>query len=278
MSLRIERLTVENLSETYKLSTSVGWNQTYEDWQRLLDLFPEKCFAGFIDEDLVATSTLASYGDRLGWIGMVLVDPNHRRQGYGSAMFDRALECGLAADLDVVGLDATDAGRNVYDAYGFVRVGGIDRLRGSIQVANSDVSAGYISSVDAVVSFDIDQSGTHRRRLLEHLFESKTVSGLRVPASGDMRGFAFVRPGRTCPQVGPVVVSDSDALKHLLTALGNRVSGEVVIDALDRDRFRVRLEQAGLSTSRLLHRMTYEEATPASNGPGVVAATGFAWG
>jgi len=278
MSLHIDQLAQDDLSEAQELSTSVGWNQTYEDWQRLLDLLPETCFAGHVDGELVATSSLATYGDRFGWVGMVLVDSDHRRQGYGSAMFERALECGLAADLDVVGLDATDAGRRVYDEYGFERIGGIDRWRGNIQSLDYSVSAGSISDVDAVVAFDTDRSGADRGRLLEHLLDSETVIGLRVPADSEIRGFTIVRPGRTCPQVGPLVVTDLDALTDLLAAVSHHVTDEIVIDALDRDRYRDPLEQAGLSVSRSLHRMTYNGATPALDGSGIVAATGFPWG
>jgi GNAT superfamily N-acetyltransferase len=278
MSLHIDQLAQDDLSEAQELSTSVGWNQTYVDWQRLLDLFPETCFAGHVVGELVATSSLATYRDRFGWVGMVLVDSDHRRLGYGSAMFERALECGLAADLDVVGLDATDAGRRVYDEYGFERIGGIDRWRGNIQSLDYSVSAGSISDVDPVVAFDTDRSGADRGRLLEHLLDSETVIGLRVPADGEIRSFTIVRPGRTCPQVGPLVVTDLDALTDLLAAVSHHVTDEIVIDALDRDRYRDPLEQAGLSVSRSLHRMTYNGATPALDGSGIVAATGFPWG
>jgi len=278
MALRIDQLTSGDLSAARALSTSVGWNQTDEDWQRLHDLFPETCFSGHLDDELVATSTLATYGDRFGWVGMVLVDEDHRRQGFGSAMFEEALEAGLAADLDVIGLDATDAGRRVYDNYGFERIEGIDRWRGTLQPLESGVTAGQIDTLEDVVAFDSEETGADRRRLLEHLLGSESVTGLRVPSTGEIRGYAVIRPGRTCPQVGPVVVADPEALSNLLAAVSDRIGGELVIDALDRDRFRPAVEQAGLSVSRSLHRMTHEGATPALDGPGVVAATGFPWG
>lgn len=278
MSLQTSHLRSEDLLEAHELSTAVGWNQTREDWRRLRDLFPQSCFCGHVDGELVATSTLATYGNQLGWVGMVLVDPDHRRKGYGSTMFKEALDCGLAANLDIVGLDATDAGREVYDAYGFERVGGIDRLRGAIQPPDVDTSSASVTNIDAVVAFDSGRSGTNREHLFKHLYDAKTVTCLRVPAAGELRGFAAVRPGRTCPQVGPIVVSDGNALEDLLAAVGAHVEGEVVVDALDRDQFRGLLKGAGLSVSRSLHRMTHEGATPALDGPGVVAATGFEWG
>ncbi|WP_338737924.1 hypothetical protein [Haloplanus salilacus] len=161
----------------------------------------------------------------------------------------------MEADLDIIGIDATDAGRNVYEAYGFERIEGIDRLRGTPSASDFDISAGSVSNVDAVVEFDIGRSGTIRERLFERLYDAKIVPCLRVPADGELRGFAAVRPGRTCPKVGPIVVSDGNAFEDLLAAVGAHVDSEVVVDALDRDQFGGLLERAWLSVSRPLHRM-----------------------
>lgn len=286
MELGIDDLTRADLGDAHGLSTAVGWNQTRSDWGRLLDLHPETCFAGRVDGELVATSTLATYEDRIGWVGMVLVDPDHRRRGYGSAVFERSLTAGLEAGLDVVGLDATNAGRRVYDGYGFERTGGIDRWRGRIEVPDSmdgfdgdeEIDAEPISDLDSVAAFDAACCGVDRRPLLAHLFDSPGVTGIRVPADGPPEAVAFVRPGRECPQVGPVVSEDREALATLLAAVADRVDGEVIIDALARDRFTRVLSAVGLTVSRSLHRMTHAGSTPALDGPGVVAATGFEWG
>ncbi|WP_338737922.1 GNAT family N-acetyltransferase [Haloplanus salilacus] len=72
-------MTPEDHLEAYKLAPAVVWNQTKEDWQRLFDLYPENCFGGYVDGELVATSTLATYENRLAYVGMVLVAPDHRR-------------------------------------------------------------------------------------------------------------------------------------------------------------------------------------------------------
>jgi len=280
MNLQIEQLIRDDLIAAENLSTTVGWNQTYEDWSRLLELFPDTCFAGYSEGTLVATSTLAIYEDRVGWIGMVLVHPEYRTQGYGSAIFEHALEAGQESDLDVIGLDATDAGRHIYNQYDFERIVGINRWRGTLdwQGDKLEKSTGPISDVDAVATFDANRTGVDRRRLLEHLLDSDTVTGFRVPANGVLRGFAVLRPGRTCPQLGPIVAVDRDALHSLLASAAEAVDGEVVIDTLDRDAYRAPLEMAGLSISRSLHRMTYEGTKPALHQEDVIAATGFEWG
>ena len=53
---------------------------------------------------LVATTLLLPYDQRIAWLGMVLVAERHRHQGVASALLSQALqrcdELGLAAGLD----------------------------------------------------------------------------------------------------------------------------------------------------------------------------------
>lgn len=280
MDLRIDRLTASDIGDAHSLSTTVGWNQTREDWQRLRELFPDACFAGHVGDELVATSTLASYGDRVGWIGMVLVDPDYRRRGYGSAVFERALDFGLDAGLDTIGLDATDAGRRVYDDYGFERTIGIDRWSGELELPEgwSHEDSTRVSDVETLIGYDSAHIGVDRRGLLSHLLDSKGVTAIRVPADSRPKGFAFVRPGRERPQIGPIVCEDPESLKRLLAAIDHRVEGEIILDVLDRDRITEVLSTAGLAVDRSLHRMTNDGTASPLEGADVVAATGFEWG
>lgn len=281
MSLDVERLAERDIGDAWQLSTQVGWNQTRADWHRLLELFPETCFAGWVDGDLVATSTLATYGRRAGWIGMVLVDEDYRRRGYGSEIFQRALEAGLDADLEIVGLDATDAGRTVYSQYGFESVSGIDRWSGTLEtVSDLDVTDTVtgVRSIDEIASFDRRYSGIDRSVLLGHLLDAEDVGCIRRERMGETRGYAIVRPGRTHPHVGPVVASEREDAAVLFGALAKRYDGPVVVDAPCDARNEAILDGFGLDVRRRLHRMTYDEPRSILDGRAVVAATGFEWG
>lgn len=283
MSLEIERLTADDVDDARRLSTQAGWNQTRADWERLLDLFPDTCFAGRLGDELVATSTLATYGD-VGWIGMVLVDEAHRRQGYGSELFERALDAAHDRGLDVVGLDATDAGREVYRQYGFEPVVGIDRWSGSLRNAanvGTDGVSGRIVSLDGVepiASFDRMHVGVDRSALLEHVVTADGATALRLVRDGRTRGYAVVRPGRTRKQVGPIVAASSDAASALLSSVAERTDERVIVDALRGDRIESLLCQFGLDVQRRLHRMTEGEPRSVLGGEAVVAAAGFEWG
>src|SRR5947209_4433810 len=90
--LQITRLGDGDLTAGRRLSKQAGWNQTAEDWQRVLTLTKTHGrFAGRINGKLVATGTLIEHGNKCGWVGMVLVDESYRKRGYGTAMLDRTI-------------------------------------------------------------------------------------------------------------------------------------------------------------------------------------------
>lgn len=285
MALEIDRLTVDDVDAAWTLSRQAGWNQTRADWQRLLELFPETCFTGRVGGDVVATSTLATYDATAGWIGMVLVDEDHRRRGYGSQIFERALRAGLNSNLDVIGLDATDSGRTVYEKYDFETIVGIDRWSGAVQ-SSVDTTDGIVTErsgdetlVSAITSFDTCHVDVNRRPLLAHLLESASTTGIVAEGDdGDIRGYAIIRPGRTKPQVGPLIAVTEDDAERLFAAAAERADGPLVVDGLRSQRTESVLKRVGLTMERQLYRMTYKNLQSALTADTVVAAAGFEWG
>lgn len=285
MSLEIDRLTADDVDAAWTLSRQAGWNQTRADWQRLVELFPGTCFAGRVGGDVVATSTLATYDATVGWIGMVLVDEDHRRRGYGSEIFEQALCAGLNRNLDVIGLDATDAGRTVYEQYEFKTVVGIDRWSGAVESSIDTTEEVVIEQpgdktfVNAITTFDTRHTDVDRQQLLAHLLESASTTNLVAEGGdGDVRGYAIIRPGQTRPQVGPLIAVNEDDAKRLFAAAAERVDGPLIVDGLRMQRAESVFRRVGLTIERQLHRMTYEDSQSALTADTVVAAAGFEWG
>src|SRR5688500_14068717 len=75
-------LTVDDIPAACALSDAAGWNQTPEDWRRIIELEPFGSFGVVVDESLVATTTVLTYGSDMAWIGMVLTHAEYRRRGY----------------------------------------------------------------------------------------------------------------------------------------------------------------------------------------------------
>lgn len=282
--MEIRPLQDEDIPAVMRLSTQAGWNQVPADWRRLLDLNPDSCFAGWVDDELVATATLVTYEERVGWIGMVLVEESHRRQGYGMQIFERTLEAALDRNIPMIGLDATDAGRSVYRQADFVDVAPIERWVGELEpgsIAGDNGTVVSDPSLTDVLALDQRACGVDRSNLLTQLYEQENVTTFLVSdsAEDENRGYAIVRPGRNAVQAGPIVALDMETLSRLLKVTGKKLDNpRIVIDVLGGDEATDILTDANLACQRKLTRMTYQTAREALLGEHVVAAAGLELG
>ena len=91
-----------SVDQAYALSTEVGWNQTRDDWRRILALAPNRVYGIERDGRLVSSAVGLPYGRELAWIGMVLTSADYRGQGFARALMQRALD-DLAAGGGAIG-------------------------------------------------------------------------------------------------------------------------------------------------------------------------------
>lgn len=260
--MRIRHLDLTDVDAAVDLSTQADWNQLRADWSRLIDVYPDGCYAGIVDGELVATTTLATYADRASWNGMVLVDEDHRRQGYGTTMFEHALVETLDRDPEILGLDAIDSGRPLYRRANFVDSARIGRWCGELTAVESHPDVDELERWgDAVHDLDRRVCGVDRSRLLDRLLgEPGSVGFVRVD-EGAVRGYAIVRPGRNHWQAGPVVGVRREDAAHLFGAVANHLADEsVFVDAVRTDDTDDLLSAHGLAVQRTLSRMRYERA------------------
>lgn len=283
--ITIRSLTEDDLDAARTLSTQAGWNQIGPDWKRLLTLYPDGCFAGSVDGALVATTTVVTYDD-VSWIGMVLVDKDHRNEGYGSQLFERGLEFAHAHGGDVVGLDATPMGEPIYRKYGFERVVPVFRWQGRIQEPSGFEPSDEITrteqpdakAIERLCAFDRHQVAVDREPLLRALVSEPDVHVVYSRGSTGIDGYAIVRPGRTHWQIGPIVTADATVVETLLGAVAHAFDGaDVIVDTPDRGGIAT-LASVGLSRERELVRMTVPDAEPALLTDSVWAFLDFAFG
>src|SRR5262249_51572163 len=71
----LRAMTPADIPDGLRLSQLAGWNQTFADWKRFLELAPEGAFVACVDARVCGTVTTVRYGNRVGWVGMVLTDP-----------------------------------------------------------------------------------------------------------------------------------------------------------------------------------------------------------
>lgn len=272
MPFVVDRLLPSELGAGLRLSTQAGWNQVAADWKRVMDLSPEGVFAGRLDGRVVATASVTSFGP--AWIGLILVDEALRGQGYGAAMFGRAIERARELGGEAVGLDASDLGRPVYLKKGFVDVAPIDRWSGVLRLAGTS-SRLDPPTLGALADLDRNACGADRAPLLGSLLADPDVQGGLLPGEG----YALLTPGRLHAHLGPIVAGDDAVFGRLLDHAAGLLRGaEVVVDALRTPSTSAVLTAHGLRIARRLTRMTWSRPQPLLTGPRVRAAVSFTWG
>ncbi len=231
--IEIRLLFESDIPAAMRLKEAAGWNQTENDWLRLLRLEPKGCFGAVKDGRLVGSTTTTTYDSDLAWIGMVLVEPESRRLGIATSLMKTAMQY-LDGKVAVVKLDATPEGKPVYEKFGFkvesiferwVRPGSSTSLQTQSYPLAVDIRRELLQ-LDRL-SFHADRS-----KLVESLIDGAIVPTvlLRNP-NGELSGYALARRGTKATYIGPVVATEPDQVESLLEQTLSQMNGaRVYID------------------------------------------------
>ena len=278
MQIDVRLLQEADIPAALRLKELARWNQTESDWRRLLRLEPSGCFCATIAGKVVATITTTTYGPKLAWIGMVLVDPEFRRLGIATRLMRLALNRLIEMGVATVKLDATPDGRLVYENLGFKEESLIERWEGVAGERAVDCSRLDISAHQEALSLDRDAFGEDRSKLIQMLIEDSCVTPVVATAATDRRltGYALARRGSLAAYVGPVVTSIADAATVLLDGLLSQMSGQRVYVDLNTNfgGGREILATRGLIKQRDLIRMSYGKENRAGSSPSIFAIAG----
>ena len=267
-SLRLRLLTSEDLLFADAVRAQAGWNQTLADWERFLAAAPDGCFLAEWNGVPAGTATTITYGPALAWIGMVLVHPDYRRRGIGRALLERCIKHLRGRAVRCIKLDATPAGKQVYDGLGFKEEWTLTRWEHAAAQWPATESISGIRScrdVDAVESLDAAAFGVSRRMVLEPLMKQSRCALMFEAQSDGVAGYGLLREGSSALYLGPVVAVSADAGARLVDALLAHAEGRKVYWDMP-DETATAVQQAGargFTPQRTLTRMYLgENATP----------------
>ena len=270
-----------DLQTAVRLKELAGWNQTEEDWRRLLRLEAKGCFCTTVDHRLVGTTTTTTYRNDLAWIGMVLVDPGYRRMGIATRLMNAALRYLHDAGVATVKLDATPDGRPVYERLGFRFESLIERWTGLAGRRASGSQPMNDSAVSEALDLDRRAFVADRSRLIEILIQDDHVPPLVARSrDGEFMGYALARQGTAAAYVGPLVASGSDIASSLLDGMCSQLTGQRVYVDLntDFDKGREILASRGFVKQRDLIRMCFGKTSNAGTTPLIFSIAGPEYG
>jgi GNAT superfamily N-acetyltransferase len=270
MSSTLRNLTPADVPSAMELSIAANWNQTGEDWMRVLRLAPAGCRCVEEDSRVVATTSVVVYDGQLGWIGMVLTRPENRRLGLARRLMEDALTSAQSQGIRTLKLDATDDGRPLYESLGFVVEGCVERWERPAASGGVALASTGESLTVELLALDQAAFGVSREPMLRDL-------GATGQCSRSATAYACSRFGRAARFLGPCVATSSREARDLIgTQLQDRSRWYWDLLPCNADAVAC-AEEFGFAPSRRLWRMRRGE--PIKNNDLLVYATaGFELG
>lgn len=249
----------EDIDAGIQLCRLAGWDQVRRDWERFIEGPDSRTIAAVRGGEVVATSATIRYGGRFAWIGMVLVHPDAQGRGVGATVLRQAID--ELSDVTAIRLDATTAGRILYQKYGFIDEYPLMRMEAtSVSVSSSaralarPMTRGELREVAAM-----DQSafGASRGKLLEWMYDGAPELAYVAERGGNLCGYLLGRHGHQFEHIGPVVADEVRAAIELATVcLARHRDQSFVIDTPHHNRGWMQfLESAGFHPQRPYVRM-----------------------
>lgn len=255
-----------DMNDLVSLVEEAGWNQTNDDWLRMLALGSGHGRTSNGDR-VIASAVTMPYAGRIGWIGMVLVSAVWRRRGLATQLLKKCIQELRSAGL-ISGLDATPAGQQVYEKLGFR--GDLTITRWRRKAATHYRETGKIEDnkpenieklgggdIDWMAELDAEAFGASRSKLLNSLLSGGSPSGWKVGKTA----FLLRRPGRTATYLGPLCSRDTGAAERLILSALLELDGPLLMDVPDMHRgIARRLGAAGFAAERPFLRMYLDAA------------------
>lgn len=229
------------------LSQEMSWPYRLEDWD-----FALRVGRGFaLEHDGAVIGTAAMFPDEgaCATVGMIIVSGAAQGRGYGKRLLEALL--GAAGPRTIL-LNATEAGRGLYERYGFTPVGTLSQHQGPFRRsraagsdADGDIRMMHPADLAAVARLDREATGFARRPMLDRLVAAG--EGLVLLRDGAPAGYAVSRPFGRGHVVGPVVAGSRDEACRLIAAALAPLDGRFVrVDAPDAARLSPWLAGIGL--------------------------------
>jgi ribosomal protein S18 acetylase RimI-like enzyme len=265
-ALHLRLLTEADLPFADSVRALAGWNQTLADWRRFLAMAPDGCFLAEWNGAPAGTATTTVYGPELAWIGMVLVHPEFRRRGIGTALLQRCMDYLLARGVRCIKLDATPAGKPVYVALGFKDEWALTRWQHANPVVQSvpDPAIRNWRETDLQFAAALDMSafGISRQTLLQTLAAQSHGALTLETESGECAGYGMIRRGARSLYLGPITARSANAGLRLVAALLAPGGQSIFWDIPDLNAAAVAwAEKQGFTRQRSLMRMYLGENT-----------------
>jgi GNAT superfamily N-acetyltransferase len=196
----IRELTRHDVDAAVALGTAQGWRDRHSFYELVLRTPTCQALAGCVGDRLIATG-LATANGPVGWLGAIVVSAEFRGRGYGRAVTEELSRRLRAAGCSTLSLEATDAGRPMYERMGFRTVTHYHQLQADhldlAPVLPDGAWVRRLAEADLPAVFEFDRLATAEDRSAT----LGVLAGMRAGIAGattDAAGWVLERDSAIC--------------------------------------------------------------------------------
>lgn len=219
----------EEVDWALDLAAAEGWNPGLHDAGAFYAADPHGFLLGELDGEPVGCISAVAYDEEFGFIGLYIVRPAFRGQGYGLALWQAAM---AYLDGRNVGLDGVVAQQENYRRSGFRLAYRNVRYVLAHPPAKGDDGTVSVADVprSAIEAFDRRHFPAPRTAFLDAWLALPTARTRAVLDGGTLRGYGTIRACRSGHKIGPLFADDADVAEALFRSLSSGADGEVYLD------------------------------------------------
>jgi GNAT superfamily N-acetyltransferase len=205
-----------------------GWLSSRACLEAIVESQEGGCFLAEEDGRPIGMVTTTRYL-QTGWIGNLVVVPDHRRRGLGTELMTRAFGHLKQAGVQTVRLEADPPGVNIYRKLGFEDV--CESLRFVLPRAAPDKQAPLepmgIDHLSELADFDRPRFGDNRIKFLRAL-QLRSSGAFRLSGPQGLLGYVMLLPTKKGTRIGPLVAVDQPTAERLVKLAVSKCPGQTL--------------------------------------------------
>ncbi len=223
----IRVMTSHDVDLALRLFGVAGWGNTRADVERILSYEHRGCFVASIDGEDVGMVATTSYG-HAAWIGNLIVAPEARGRGIGTALMRRAMTHLVESDASSVRLDAVPKAIPLYRRLGFKAEYDSLRFMGAATKRSyTGVEPIKPGDIPGIRALDTRFTGLDREKILRRTLQEFPGLCFKAETGGRLIGYIMGKEGSDSYKAGPWICEPGHGKAvDLLNALMGEVAGE----------------------------------------------------
>jgi len=206
--IRLRKLIQKDIEFVTQLCRLEGWDKSPQEIERYMECEPDGCFIAEVDGKPAGHVFSINYG-KVGWIGLFIVHPHHRKKGLGTKLMTKAIEHLHKQGTKIIQLDALLRSIDFHKKLGFKEEFESYRFKTRIRkVTYSNPSKEFkiksISEADLpqISELDFHYFGSDRKKVLQRFYRDFPEFSF-VAVDSEPVGYIMCRKSSAGFKIGP---------------------------------------------------------------------------